>query len=228
MIKIFIGYDRHERVAYSVAAHSILKRASQPVSIIPLYKHNLIDKMWRQRHALQSTDFSFSRFLTPYLSDFEGISIFMDCDVVCMADIYELLKLAQSNQKKAIWCVKHDYTPKTERKFLNQHQSVYQKKNWSSVMVFRNSLCTRLTPSYVNIASGLDLHQFRWLEDDNLIGELPKEWNWLIGEYEKNDNAKLYHYTLGTPCFPDYKECNHSKIWWDEYLDMISYSKDKK
>ena len=223
MINLYNGVDRYEYAAYYVAAHSAMKRCSVPLSITPLYKHNLKKCLWRERHPLQSTDFSFSRFLVPYLSGYVGKSIFIDCDMLVNVDLNELIKWTEKNDRfRAVWCVKHDYVPKTEKKFLGQVQSKYAKKNWTSVMVFENSLCDTLTPEYVNAASGLDLHQLKWLENDYMIGELPLEWNWLVGEYEKNDNAKIYHWTLGTPCFDDYKNCMHADLWWNEFKEMES------
>ena len=89
---------------------------------------------------------------------------------------------------------------------MNQPQSVYPKKNWSSMMIFNNAKCTALTPDYVNSASGLELHQFKWLESEDLIGKIDEEWNWLVGEYEYSQHAKLVHYTEGGPYFENYKE----------------------
>lgn len=151
----------------------------------------------------------------------------MDCDVLVKDDIFKLIQIATSDKSKAVWCVKHDYTPKTKKKFLNQQQTSYQKKNWSSVMVFNNELCTKLEPHYVNeIATGLDLHQFKWLDSDNKIGELPGGFNWLVGEYPKNHNASVLHYTLGTPCFDKYKDCDHSQEW-HETLEQVNHCAQK-
>jgi hypothetical protein len=102
--------------------------------------------------------------------------------------------------------------PKTTRKFLDQVQTKYPRKNWSSLMLFNNARCRALTADYVNSASGLELHRFAWL-DDALIGALPLEWNWLTTEYEDNRQAKLLHYTLGTPCFEDYWNADMADEW---------------
>ena len=77
----------------------------------------------------------------------------------------------------------------------------------------------KLTPEYVNTASGLELHQFKWTEEER-IGEIPKEWNWLVGEYGVNPDAKIVHYTIGTPCFYEYEDCDYSEEWKEQYRDM--------
>ena len=139
MIRIFIGYDAREAVAYSVLAHSINVRASQPVAIAPLMLGQLKSVFTRERHPLQSTDFSFSRFLTPYLSDYAGWSVFMDCDMLVLDDIARLFEMR--DERYAVMVVKHDHVPKESIKFLDQPQSAYQKNNWSSVMLFNNARC---------------------------------------------------------------------------------------
>lgn len=216
MIKVFIGYDSNETIAYHVLAHSILRHANVPVSITPLVLHQL--PMTRERTPTQSTEFSFSRFLVPWLCGYEGQAIFADCDMLARTDIAELLDYRDGSP---VHVVKHDYIPKTEIKFLGQMQSNYLKKNWSSVMVFENDLCRALTPSVVNTATGLYLHQFRWAES---VGSLPAEWNHLVGEYEPNPDAKLIHFTLGTPCFAKYADCEYAQEWRDEKTMMLYHN----
>jgi hypothetical protein len=177
-IRVFVGYDPREAVAYSVLEHSIQRRASRPVAVTPLRLSQLGDLMWRERHPLQSTDFSFSRFLTPYLCDFEGWAIFMDCDMLVLDDIAKLWDLR--DDKYAVMCVHHDHVPKEDTKFLGQPQTKFEKKNWSSVMLMNCAKCSALTPDYVNTATGLALHRFQWLDGDNLIGEIPRGWNHLV------------------------------------------------
>ena len=219
MINIFIGYDDRETVAYNVLAHSIQVRASQPVRIAPLMLFQLKGVFHRERHPLQSTDFSFSRFLTPHLSDFTGWSIFMDCDMLVLEDISALWALR--DDRYAVMVIQHDHVPKEERKFLNEPQSRYQKKNWSSVMLFNNARCTALTPDYVNTATGLDLHQFKWLGDDGLIGALPNRWNHLVGYDAPRQDAALVHYTLGGPYFDEFRSCEYSKQWFADRDAML-------
>jgi lipopolysaccharide biosynthesis glycosyltransferase len=219
MIKVFIGYDSREAVAYSVLAHSIHARASEPVAIAPLMLSELEAILTRERHPLQSTDFSFSRFLTPFLSDYAGWSIFMDCDMLVRDDIARLHALR--DERFAVMVVKHDHVPKEARKFLDQPQTPYQKKNWSSVMLFNNARCKVLTPNYVNTASGLDLHQFKWIAGDDLIGELPHRWNHLVGYDAPTSEVSLVHYTIGGPYFTEYTDCEHARVWFEERDAML-------
>jgi len=143
MIRVFIGYDDNESVAYHVLAHSILRHSSRPVSIVPLVKRHMSGFYQRERSTIESTDFSFTRFLVPYLSGYAGWSIFMDCDMLMTTDIAELFELR--NDDYAVMCVQHDYVAGDDVKFLGAVQTKYEKKNWSSVMMFNNSRCTKLT-----------------------------------------------------------------------------------
>src|SRR5262245_38421577 len=192
MIRVFIGYDDREAIAYHVLSHSIQRLASEPVSIAPLRLSQLKNVLMRPRDPMQSTDFSFSRFLTPYLSGYDGWSVFMDCDMVMLDDIVKLWELRDDHY--AVMVVKHVHVPKETVKFLGEPQSKYEKKNWSSVMLFNNARCRTLTPEYVNTASGLELHQFKWLEGDQRIGELPGRWNHLGGYDAPSPDAALVHY----------------------------------
>ena len=223
MIRIFIGFDPRETVAFSVLAHSIVRRSSKPVSVSPIVLSHLSGVLTRERHPLQSSDFSFSRFLTPYLSGYEGFSLFMDCDMLMLADVASLWDTRDS--RYAVQVVKHEHSPRESTKFLGEKQTSYEKKNWSSVVMFNNALCRRLTPGYVNAASGLELHQFKWLGSDADIGHLPVEWNHLVGEYAPNPDAKLVHYTLGTPCFAKYANCEYAQEWRDELTDLLNYNR---
>ena len=219
MIRVFIGYDPRESVAFSVLAHSIYIRSSQPVSIVPLMLPQLRDVLRRECHPLQSTDFSFSRFLTPYLSGYDGHSIFMDCDMLMQDDIAKLWALRDDHY--AVQLVQHDHRPREQKKFLGAVQTVYEKKNWSSVMLFNNDRCRALTPEYVSNASGLELHQFKWVLDDSFIGALPRQWNHLVGYDDPFSAASLVHFTLGGPYFPEYAHCEFSQEWRDERRAML-------
>lgn len=222
MIKIFIGFDPRESIAWHVLAHSIFKHAQEPISITPLYLKNLTSIFTRPRDQLQSTDFSFSRFLVPYLSNYQGWSIFMDCDMLARADISELWSMQDS--KYSVMCVKHAHNPTETKKFLGSIQTKYQKKNWSSLMLFNNEKCQKLTPEYINSASGLDLHQFKWIENENEIGEIPSAWNKLVGHDPYDPNAKLVHFTIGGPYFNEYQNCDYSEEW-EEMLTQTMHVK---
>jgi hypothetical protein len=214
-IRIFIGYDPRETVAFSVLAHSINARASVPVSITPLMLSQLAGVYTRERHPLQSTDFSFTRFLAPYLCGYQGWALFMDCDMLMVDDIARLWALRDENF--AVQVVKHNHVPREEVKFLNAAQTKYEKKNWSSVMLFNCAKCTVLTPQFVNTASGLELHQFKWLDDDALIGEIPHRWNHLVGYDAAGAEVSNLHYTQGGPYFDAYRDCDHAEDWWREH-----------
>jgi hypothetical protein len=219
MIRVFIGYDPREAVAFSVLSYSIHVRASEPVAIAPLMLTQLKGILTRERHPLQSTDFSFSRFLTPYLSDYSGWSIFMDCDMLMLEDIAKLWALR--DDRYAVMVVKHNHVPRETVKFLGEPQSKYEKKNWSSVMLFNNAKCRALTPDYVNSASGLELHQFKWLESEELIGALPSRWNHLVGYDPPRTDAALVHFTLGGPYFEEYRNCEYADRWYIERDAML-------
>ena len=217
MINIFIGYDEGEKIAFHVLAESIRKQSSEPISITPIDLNTIRNHFIRDKQSNQSTEFAFSRFMVPYLSNYEGWSIFMDCDMLLRTDINELWKLRDEDY--AVMCVKHDYEPKQDVKFRGAKNEKFPKKNWSSLMLMNNAKCKLLTPEYVRTASGLELHQFKWLESERDIGAIPKTWNWLVGEYEYNPLANNVHFTLGGPYFYDYVNCDYSKEWFNVYTE---------
>ena len=219
MISVFIGYDSKVKIAYHVLAESILKHSSEPVSIHPIYLPNLQKIHNRKQNVLASTEFSFSRFLVPYLMNYQGWAVFMDSDMIMISDIAELWQLR--NKKYALQVCKHEYTPNAEKKFLGNTQTIYAKKNWSSLMLMNCSQCKTLTTDYVNTATGLELHQFKWLKDEHLIGEIPLEWNWLVGEYPYKDNVKNIHFTEGGPYFKEYENTEYADNWFKVYKDVI-------
>ena len=211
VLDVFIGYDSHEVSAYHVLSQSILEHSSRPVRFTPLNLSNLKPIFDRAPVGVQSTEFSFSRFLTPYLSGYAGWSLFIDCDMLMRADVADLFALA--DDRFAVMVCQHDYTPRDEQKFLDRVQTRYAKKNWSSVMLLNNARCRALTPAYVQASPGLDLHQFRWLADEAEIGALPLEWNWLVGEYDYNPQARLAHFTRGGPYFAGYHDSDYADEW---------------
>lgn len=219
MLTVCIGYDHRESIAFHVLAHSILRRASRPVAIVPLALSALPHYV-RPRSPMQSTDFTYSRFLTPSLADDNAVSIFMDCDMLCLTDICQLEDTAIANPYYDCLVVKHDYTPRDDLKFLHQPQTPYPCKNWSSLIVFNGhrSRVKSLTPDVVNTAEAMHLHQFHWAQD---VGKLDPSWNHLVGEYERNPNAKIVHFTLGGPWFKGYETCEYSEQWFDELHDML-------
>ncbi len=221
VLKIFIGYDSKEPIAWQVLAHSIIRRATQPIAIYPLAQPLLKRCYTRERGPTESTEFSLTRFLVPYLSGFQGWSLFLDCDMLCLADIGNVMLYPLAYPGKSVYVAQHDYIPKDLVKFDGHEQTKYPRKNWSSAMLFDCAQCQMLTPSYVNTATGLELHRLQWLMEGQ-IGNLPLEWNWLVGEYEPNPDAQILHYTNGGPYFDAYRDCDHADLWWQEFVDMVA------
>jgi hypothetical protein len=219
VIRVFIGYDSRETVAYGVLAHSINRHASVPVAIAPVMLGQLEGVFRRDRNPLQSTEFSFSRFLVPWMCGYEGWAIFMDCDMLMRADVKQLWDLR--DERYAVQVVKHAHVPKEDTKFLGAVQTKYEKKNWSSVMLMNCSKCRTLTPEYVNTASGLELHQFKWLGNDALIGAIPSAWNHLVGYDAPRRDANLVHFTIGGPWFDEYRDSEHAPEWFAEKAAML-------
>jgi len=214
IISIVVGYDKRESVAYHVFTQSVLEKSSVPVSFIPLSVNTL--KIYKETHADGSNEFIYSRFLTPFLMNFSGWAIFADGDMVCNSDIAELWALRDEN--KAVQVVKHNYKTKKTVKYLGNKNEDYPRKNWSSLILWNcghpdNKI---LTPKFIQEKLGSFLHRFSWL-DDNHIGELPLEWNWLAIEYPDNPNANIVHYTLGTPCFREYSQGSMADYWHAVY-----------
>lgn len=212
MIRVFIGYDPREAIAFHVCADSIIRNSSQPVEITPLYLPHLNN--YKELHTDGSNQFIYSRFLVPALCDYHGFALFMDGDMVVNGDVSELFDIAASNYSVSAWVCKHDYKTNQPIKYLGNKNQDYPRKNWSSVILWNCASFPnrKLTPEYVQNATGAELHRFKWIPDER-IGEIPLDWNWLVGEYEPNPKAKLHHYTLGVPEFPEYANSDHSKEW---------------
>lgn len=217
MIRWMIGYDKDESVAAYVLFHSIQTRSSIPVNITFINRSQLRGLFKRKRSEVESTDFSISRFLVPYLCNYEGWAVFSDCDAVVLDDPAKLW--AWRDDRYAVQVVKHNHQPVETVKFLGNQQLKYEKKNWSSVMLFNNAKCKALTLDYVNHASGLDLHQFKWTEDSQ-IGDLPSQWNHLVDYDPEDRKAALLHYTTGGPYFESYKNCERNEDWHQEEQSM--------
>lgn len=220
MINVFIGFDPREAIAYHVCANSIVRHSSRPVAITPLALNNLAD--YTERHTDGSNQFIYSRFLVPHLMQFADWALFVDGDMLLRADIAGLWALR--DPEKAVLCVHHDYMTKAADKYLGARNQDYPRKNWSSVVLWNcgHPANRCLTPEFVEGASGAQLHRFTWLED-SLIGELPREWNWLPDEFGPNPDAKLLHWTLGTPCFHEYATAPMAEEWHRERM-LANYS----
>lgn len=202
-VPVFIGYDPRERAALNVLTDSLVQNSSVPLAVSPLVSAQLqaLKLLWRTKDPKQSTAFSFSRFLVPHLMNYQGWAVFMDCDMLCRGDIHDLW--SQRDDSYSLMCVQHEHHPTEIRKFLNEVQSAYPRKNWSSLMMFNCNRCQALTPEYVNTASGLELHRFQWIASDDQIGVIRGGWNHLV-DVQPLSNAEgspLLHWTLGGPWF---------------------------
>ncbi len=209
-INIYIGFDSRESVAVNVLTNSLQAHASQPLHVAQVRLSQLKGIYLREHDPLQSTEFSFSRFLVPWLNDYEGWALFIDADMLCLSDIAQLWNLR--NDRFAVQVVKHEHHCTSTTKFQGMPQTPYARKNWSSVTLFNCKRCRALTPEFVNRATGLELHQFQWLSDSE-IGELPPECNVLVGVEPLPANACILHYTLGGPWFDDCLTMKEAQTW---------------
>jgi hypothetical protein len=215
MIRIFIGFDPREAIAYHVCANSIIRHASKPVSFTALALNNLQD--YKEGHTDGSNQFIYSRFLVPHLMEYNGWAIFMDGDMLVRDDIEKLWALR--DESKAVMVVKHNYQTKMTEKYLGSKNENYPRKNWSSVILWNcaHEANKVVTPEFVQNSTGAQVHRFSWLPDE-LIGELPNVWNWLPDEFGANPDAKLLHYTLGTPSFHDFATTPMGDEWHRERI----------
>src|SRR5581483_11431085 len=166
--RVFIGWDQREPEAYDVAAYSLKRHASVPVDVRPIKMDDLRAKglYTRDKDPLASTEFTYTRFLTPALAGFKGWALFCDCDFLWLGDIAGLVPFTKQSGK-AVFCVHHDYTPKETTKMDGAVQTAYPRKNWSSLMLFNcdHPSVKKLTPEVVNRESGAYLHRMQWAAD---------------------------------------------------------------
>lgn len=233
MLTVYIGFDEREPEAWDVCANTLLKYASRPVNIQPLdldklEAQGLMTRKWSKTdgqmydevsQAPMATKFAISRFLVPLIHQ-SGWAIFMDCDMIFQDDIYRIEE--HLDYDYPVMCVHHDHHPTETIKMDNQIQTVYPKKNWSSVMAFNcdHPLNQNLSLLNLNNEPGRNLHGFCWLDEDQ-IGELPREFNWLVNVQEKPENPVIWHYTLGGPWFPDWEPQPYDDEWLQEYSELL-------
>ncbi len=226
-LDIYIGFDsKVEPVAFHTCVQSIIEKSSIPVSITPLALNTLSE--YTETHKDGSNAFIYSRFLVPYLNNFKGMALFLDGDMLVRSDVAELLW--EFDQDEAVKVVKHYYQTKHPIKYLGAKNEDYPKKNWSSVMLWNcgHHLNKQLTPKFVMEKDGKYLHRFQWLKyPEEQVGKLDETWNHLVTEYDYDPDAKLAHFTLGTPCFNGYQDCDYSEEWFDTYKRMIYPLKGK-
>jgi hypothetical protein len=224
---IWVGFDPRpiETAGFAVALRSIRTRLTKPIPIKGLVLSELRAKGLYNRptevrdgrlfdvisQAPMATEFAISRFLVPHLAR-KGWAVFADADVMARTSMTELFECGDPS--KACMVVKHDHQPKSTTKMDGQAQTAYARKNWSSVVLWNcdHPRTKILTPDVINRERGLWLHQFTWL-DDNDIGELDPRWNHLVGEVPCNPTAKLVHFTTGTPNIEGYEHCEFADEW---------------
>ena len=214
-LNIFVGWDSRETQAYDVCVKSLLEYSSVELNIQPIIRSDLMDagEYFREQPEAGSVEFTYTRFLTPYMSDFKGWSLFIDCDFLFTRDVAELFALA--DDKYAIMCAKHDYVPKNAVKMDGQKQVAYPRKNWSSCILWNCAHPSNriLTPYTASRQTGAYLHRFKFLKD-HMIGDIPIEWNWLEGEYDKPEvPPAAIHFTNGGPWFEDWQDVDYADLW---------------
>lgn len=236
-MKFLLGYDKREDIVFKVAKDS-LQRTTPDAEVRALVQDNL--RAWgfydRDADERASTDFSLTRFLVPALMEYEQAwAIFADCDFLFTHNVIERL-MPHLHESVPLYCVKHNYVPKTQTKMGGHFQYNYPRKNWSSFMVFNcgHEANRLLTPGVVNAAEPAWLHQLRWL-DGYEIGALPQEFNFLVGEYEPPEDAAglmeathrtptCLHFTLGIGVFkPPVRD--YANLWTKA---QYTYLEDKR
>ena len=161
--------------------------------------------------------------MIPYLQNYKGWALYCDNDFLFVQDVKHLMKL--QNNSKAVMCVKHEYKPKSKTKMGNKKQINYDKKNWSSLMLINceHPDVKKLDLSMVNEESGEYLHQFEWLNEED-IGSIPHSWNWLVNWYrtDKGDgHPDALHFTEGGPWIVD----SEYKQTWLNYKKQMENDK---
>tara|TARA_A100001015_G_scaffold106714_1_gene118444 strand:+ start:3458 stop:4252 length:795 start_codon:yes stop_codon:yes gene_type:complete len=255
---IYIGYDSREHDAFEVLKYSILKKSSKPINVYAINQEKL-RRMGIYRRAWllgssekpmpknkfdsqqidlfdkrpYSTDFSFTRFLIPFLNRYEGWALYLDSDMYFRSDPMEIFE-KYNNKSKAIYCVKHKYKPVEKIKMYGTKQIKYPRKNWSSLVLYNCSHKSHenLTIDDVNTKTGRWLHNFKWLKEND-IGNIPLTWNWLEGYSSQKISPKNVHFTRGGPWFPNLKfklrdnEKKYFKEWVNLHKELIKKNSKK-
>ena len=206
MIRLFCGFDPREAIGFHVFVQSVIENTKSKISIIPLYGE--------QEDGTNA--FTYARFRIPEICGWSGFAIFADAsDMLAVGDVGALWDMR--DQRKAVQVVKHDYQTRHPRKYvgteLEAENKDYPRKNWSSLILWNCGHKAHF--DHRDLLRGHDgsiLHRFSWLDDEQ-IGEIPKDWNWLADEYGPNEQAKILHWTCGIPGFYQYKDAAHSQEW---------------
>jgi hypothetical protein len=214
VIPIFVGLDHRESVGYHVFCHSVLARTKAEVAFYPV----------RGTKVVGSTQFNPGRFDVARQMGYRGWGVWAECDMLCLADIEELMALADSRCGAMV--VQHSYRTKHKTKFLGQSNPDYERKNWTSLMLINAAHASwqRIPWGYRKDGAQVpysleDLHRLKFMDDR--VGALPKEWNHLVSEYKPNPKAKIVHYTIGLPIWPEYENCEYAPEWRKERDAML-------
>jgi len=231
---IYIGYDPKESIYYHILKKSIENNTKRSYNIVPIVQKEVrrAGLYWRSHEIVDgrtvdcfdgkpfSTEFSFTRFLVPFLNQFSGLALFMDCDMYVRSSIDEIFDRYASY---AISCVQHSYKPSDKLKMDGQIQTSYRRKNWSSFVLWNcdHPENKNLTISDVNTKPGSFLHGFDWM-DYSTIGSINEEWNWLDGHSSENIEPKCVHFTTGGPAYDNWVEKREvDKIYSDEWRKLL-------
>lgn len=241
LLTVYIGYDPREDDAYQVCKASLERHSSIPLNIVKLEMYAAQDAGCYRRSFRRagkqmidlmdgkpfSTEFSFSRFLVPALSLYQGWALFVDCDFLFTDDVAKLLP--KVDETKAALVVKHTHIPAEHEKMDGVSQVPYYRKNWSSFVLWNcvHPANRALTADAVNTFTGRSLHGFDWLEDYQ-IGSLPVTWNWLSGVNEQLDEVPAaIHFTNGIPSMEGHEHSPYADLWRDELIRSATEGKSQ-
>ncbi len=228
--RIFVGWDSREDIAYQVCRHSLLRRSSIALDVRPIVQSELRETglYSKEPDKLAATEFTYTRFFVPYLAGYQGWALFCDCDFLWLGDVAELV--AQIDESCAIMCVHHDHRTTEKTKMDGRVQTVYPRKNWSSMVLYNcgHPANRVLTPEVINREGGAFLHRFQWLDDD-LIGAVPETWNWLEGwcKQPEQGHPNVVHFTRGGPWFENWQDVAYGDLWLaerDHYVSSLPHS----
>lgn len=218
-LRVFVGWDQREDIAYQVCRHSLLRHATVPVTVTPLRQADLraADLYRRAPDPLAATEFTYTRFLVPHLAGYQGWALYCDSDFLWCADVAALFALA--DERYGAMCVHHDHRPAETTKMDGKTQTLYPRKNWSSLILYNcaHRATRQLTPDVVNRETGAYLHRFQWLSDEQ-IGAVPEAWNWLEGWSARPTvgHPGVIHYTRGGPWFEAWRGVDYADLWLSE------------